>query len=210
MGMANPDAMAYALETGQPYPIRIFWGQSCNQISGHEEPAPRAYKYLKEVPFIVYADPFITPSMVAFADLILPVAMSCERDSARTWWTPLRAMKKVTQYYEAKSDEEILLWLGKRLNPELFQKWDTPENVINEFLKTGFSIMDESGKVQRASRQSSAKAIEGTIYTKCPVDHKELVERAAVCLMNGTAPMRNTRRACCAPTANRGSIRLPV
>ena len=29
-------------------------------------------------------------------------------------------MKKVTQFYEAKSDEEIAIWLGSRLNPKLF------------------------------------------------------------------------------------------
>ena len=95
MGMANPDAMAYALETGNPYPILMFWGESCNQIAGHEEPAPRAYKYMMNIPFIVYADPVLTPSCVAFADMVLPIAASIERDSIRTWWTPLRAMKKI-------------------------------------------------------------------------------------------------------------------
>ncbi|MDR3052858.1 MAG: molybdopterin-dependent oxidoreductase [Coriobacteriales bacterium] len=182
MGMANPDAMAYALETGSPYPIRIYWGQSCNAIAGHEEPAPRAYKYMRDIPFITYADPFITPSMVAFADLILPVAMSVERDSARTWWTPLRAMKKVTQFYEAKSDEEILIALGHRLNPELFESrgWNSPEDVINEFLHTGFTIKEADGKVRRATRQAAAGAVEGDIYTKCPVDFQELVEMGGI------------------------------
>ncbi len=86
VGMSNPDAMAKALETGDPYPILMFWGQSCNQIAGHEEPAPRAYKYLSKVPFIVYVNPILTPSAVAFADMVLPVSASCKRNSVRTWW----------------------------------------------------------------------------------------------------------------------------
>ncbi|MDR2109004.1 MAG: molybdopterin-dependent oxidoreductase [Coriobacteriales bacterium] len=182
MGMANPDAMAYALETGNPYPIRIYWGQSCNAFAGHEEPAPRAYKYMREIPFIAYADPFITPTMVALADLILPVAMSVERDSARTWWTPLRAMKKVTSFYEAKSDEEILLWLGHGLNPELFESrgWNTPEDIINEFLHTGFTVMEADGKIKRATRQAADESIEGSIYTDCPVTFQELVEQGGI------------------------------
>ena len=131
VGMSNCDAMASVLEagkipvTGEDYPIKMFYAQSCNAFAGHEGAAARAYKYMSKIPFIVYADPMITPTMIAIADLILPVSMSVERDSARTWWTPLRAMKKVTSYYEAKSDEEIALALGKVLNPELFVRWNT-------------------------------------------------------------------------------------
>jgi anaerobic selenocysteine-containing dehydrogenase len=151
MGMSNPDAMAKVLETSDPYPIKMFWMQSCNAISGHEEPAPRAYKYLSEIPFIVYVDPFITPSVVAFADMVLPVAMSCERDSARTWWTPLRAMKKASSFYEAKSDEEIAIWLGKRMNPKLFTRWDNAIELIDDYMLTDLAVVDEHGEVHKAS-----------------------------------------------------------
>ena len=61
--------------TGEPYPIKMLWAQSCNAFAGHEGQVPRAYKYMKEIPFIVYADPFVTPTMVAIADLVLPVSM---------------------------------------------------------------------------------------------------------------------------------------
>jgi anaerobic selenocysteine-containing dehydrogenase len=46
--------------------------------------------------------------------------MSPERNSIRTWWTPLRLQTKATQFYEAKSDEQIIVEIGKRLNPEGF------------------------------------------------------------------------------------------
>ncbi len=185
VGMSNPDAMAKTLETGEPYPIRMLWAQSSNALAGHEEPGPRAYKYLMQIPFIVYADPFITPTMVAFADLILPVAMSCERDSARTWWTPLRAMKKVSTFYEAKSDEEICLWLGKRLNPELFKRWDTPGDLINDYLLTGLAKVEADGTVRKAQFSASlddesghdTDMAAGQERTLCPVDFDGLVNK---------------------------------
>ena len=192
VGMSNCDAMASVLEAGkipvngEEYPIKMFWAQSCNALSGHEGQVPRAYKYMSKIPFIVYADPFITPTMIALADLILPVSMSVERDSARTWWTPLRAMKKVTSFYEAKSDEEIALWLGKRLNPELFERWDTAEDFINDYLLTDLAVVGPDGKVQKANFSAATDdnwghtsvSEEGgpSIVTKCPYTFDQLVE----------------------------------
>jgi anaerobic selenocysteine-containing dehydrogenase len=183
VGMSNPDAMALTLETQEPYPIKMLWAQSCNAFAGHEEPAPRAYKYMKEIPFIVYADPFITPTMVALADLVVPVSMSPERDSARTWWTPLRAMKKVTTFYEAKSDEEIALALGKILNPDLFSRWESAEDLINDYLLTDLAVVGEDGTVKKSNfsaatddkwgHDSGADKTDAT--TKCPVTFSELV-----------------------------------
>jgi hypothetical protein len=58
----------------------------------------------------------------------LPVAMGCERESLRAWFAPLRSINKITQYEECKGDEEIMLDLGKRLNPEMF-----PFENVHEF-----------------------------------------------------------------------------
>jgi anaerobic selenocysteine-containing dehydrogenase len=184
VGMSNPDAMAKTLETGEPFPIKILWAQSCNALAGHEEPAPRAYKYMKEIEFIAYADPFMTPTIVALADLVVPVAMSCERDSARTWWTPLRAMKKVSTFHEAKSDEEIALWLGKRLNPELFVRWDSAEDLINDYLLTDLAVVGEDGTVRKSNFSAATDdkwghdsgADDSTVTTKCPVTFQQLVD----------------------------------
>ncbi|MBN1537732.1 MAG: molybdopterin-dependent oxidoreductase [Anaerolineales bacterium] len=117
---ASSDVILHAIETGEPYPIKMAWIQSSNSLACPAMDAPRAYEALKKIDFIVYADPYMTPTAVAAADIVLPVAMSCERNSARSWWTPLRSMTKVTQYYEAKSDEEIIVDMGRRLNPKAF------------------------------------------------------------------------------------------
>ncbi len=63
----------------------------------------------------------MTPTAVAAADLVLPVAMSCERDSLRNWYFPLASCSKTTESYEeCKSDEEITMMVVKRLHPEAF------------------------------------------------------------------------------------------
>ena len=51
-------------------------------------------------------------------------------------------MKKVTSYYEAESDEELLLSLGKRLNPELFSHWDATEDLLNDYLMADLVVVD--------------------------------------------------------------------
>ena len=150
---ADSDSVLTAIETGEPYPIKMWWVQSSNEIACAAMDAPRLFKALRSIPFIVNSDMFITPTSVAFADIILPVAMSCERDSARTWWTPLRTMKKVTSYYEAKTDEEITLALGKRLNPEAYP-WEDAEGLINFFL-TPNSNLSQSGSQADRDRQAS-------------------------------------------------------
>ncbi|MDR3052370.1 MAG: molybdopterin-dependent oxidoreductase [Coriobacteriales bacterium] len=115
---ADTDAILSAIETGEPYPIKMFWIQSSNALACPGMDAPRVYAALNSVDFVVVADPFMTPTAVAVADIVLPVAMSCERNSVRTWWTPVRSMVKVTSYYEAHSDEQIVMDVGKRLCPE--------------------------------------------------------------------------------------------
>ena len=130
---AASDSVLYAIETETPYPIKMWWIESSNEIACAAMDSPRLFEALRKIPFIVNADPFLTPTSVAFADILLPVSMSAERDSARTWWTPLRTMTKVVSYYEAKTDEEITLEVGKRLNPEAYP-WNDVEEFINWFM----------------------------------------------------------------------------
>ena len=80
----------------------------------------------------------------------------------RVWWTPLRAMKSVSEWYEAKSDEELVVALGLKLNPELFEKrWPTLEALLQDYLDTGFNIYDpETGKSYKSAGRSKAGMIE--------------------------------------------------
>jgi len=130
---ASSDAILRAMETGKPYPIKMIWLQSSNTLACPAMDAPRVYEAMKKVEFIVNADPFLTPTSVALADIILPVAMGPERNSKRSWWTPLRAINKACSYYEAKTDEEIAVEFARRLNPEI--KMETDIDFLNWYFK---------------------------------------------------------------------------
>ena len=127
-GQSAWDRGLETLETGEPFQFKMgFFGQTNTFVCSAAE-SQRVLDALNNIEFIIVADPYLTPTAVALADYVLPTAMSCERDSFREWWAPLRAIKKVTSYYEAKSDDEILLELGKRTRPDVFNQWaDTRE-----------------------------------------------------------------------------------
>ncbi len=130
---AASDALLRAMEVGEPYPIKLLWIQTSNAIANPGMDAVRVYEAMRKVPFVVNADPFLTPISVACADLLLPVAMSPERNSCRTWWTPLRSITKACSFHEAKTDEEIMLEMGRRLNPE-YWPWKDDVAMMDWYL----------------------------------------------------------------------------
>ncbi len=127
------DAILRAIETSKPYPIKMLWMQSTNPIANMGAEAPRIYDAIRSLDFNVVVDLFMTPTAVACADLVLPCATSSERNSIRTWYIPMRPLSKVAQYEECKSDEQIILELGKRLNPKAWP-WDTDVEMLDRFL----------------------------------------------------------------------------
>ena len=151
---AHGDSILRAIESGKPYPVRMLWLQTTNPIANMASEAPRVYDALQKVDFNVVVDLFMTPTAVACADIVLPAGMSLERDSFRQWFTPLRAISKVMQYHEAKSDEQIVLDLGKRLHPEAFpwetvQDWLTWKFGCDKEKYEGKMIVEWSGKQYR-------------------------------------------------------------
>lgn len=124
---AHSDSVLRAIETGAPYEFKMLWIQSSNPIANMASEAPRIYDAMKSIDFNVVVDLYMTPTAVAFADVVLPCAMSSERWSQRNWWWPTQSISKVAQYEESKSDEQIILELGKRLKPENFPWADDKE-----------------------------------------------------------------------------------
>ena len=176
---ASCDALIQLLETDEPYGFKLLWCQSGNPLSCSAMDAPRMYAAMNRIPYIIYIDPFMTPTATALADLFMPVSMSAERDSARAWWTPIRTMRKVASYYEAKSDEEIIVEMGRRLDPEHFP-WKTDVELINAFLSpgTGFTqfatqglenkhdLVDESDKFEWYGDLRGLQEHKGYAYDK--------------------------------------------
>ena len=130
----SPDWMLRTIETEDPYPIRMMYMAGTNPITNMGADAPRVYRALQKIPFIVVADMWMTPTILGCADLVLPVAMSCERSFIRGWWTPLIAAKQIVEHEGARSDERICIELLQRLNPEYFGEMDE-EGLLDWLLK---------------------------------------------------------------------------
>ncbi len=144
----HPDILAETMSTGEPYPIKMAWLQATNPIACIAADPKKAYTAMRKMDFVVVVDMFMTPSAMACADLVLPVASALERDSIRVeqlfgaWWGPIRAINKIVQVGECKSDEEIVLELGRRLNPQSFP-WESVEKMLDWLLRdSGMTFKD--------------------------------------------------------------------
>lgn len=82
-------------------------------------------------------DLFMTPTAMACADVVLPAATYPEKDGLRLGDGLQRGevINKVTTVGEAKSDAEINLMIGKRLNPEAWP-WDNIEDMLSYMIES--------------------------------------------------------------------------
>lgn len=126
-GHAIPEAILDAAETGKPYPVKMLFMCSTTAFTNMAGQARRVYDVYKEMDHVVVCDLFMTPTAMAIGDLFIPMAMGCERNGVRGWYTPLRSIVKVTQTGDAIGDEQMMLELGKKMNPDLFYWDDVPE-----------------------------------------------------------------------------------
>lgn len=134
-GWAQPDLAVTQMMTGEPYPIKACWIQTSNVLGGQAADAKLHYEALKKMDFVAVADLFHNPTTMAVADIILPVASMAEKESFRSWWSPLQVIVPAVQVGECRSDWEINLELAKRFNPELKKRYRTVKDLINERLK---------------------------------------------------------------------------
>lgn len=142
---ASTEILVQALETGDPYPIKMIYCSSSNTFANMGAEAKRVYEAMLKAEFIVVSDLWLTPTAVGTADVFLPVAMSSERKGVRGWWAPIRAISKVSDGGNTKSDEEIALDIGKRLNPEAFP-WDNLEDMWDHIMNNLQSANFEDGE----------------------------------------------------------------
>ena len=119
-GHAIPEAILDAAETGVPYPVKMLFMCSTTAFTNMAGQARRVYDVYKDMDHVVVCDLFMTPTAMAIGDLFIPMAMGCERNGVRGWYTPLRSIVKVTQTGDAVGDEQMMLELGKKMNPDLF------------------------------------------------------------------------------------------
>lgn len=137
---SSPDILSDTMINDEPYPMKMAWIQTTNPIANMGMDPLKLHRGFRRLDFVVVVDLFMTPTAMACADIVLPATSALERDSIRTenfgkaWWGPIRAINKVVQVGEARSDEQILLELGKRLNPKAFP-WNTVEEMLDSMLE---------------------------------------------------------------------------
>ena len=131
--LSSPDTVLEQIFTGKPYPIKGAWIQTNNALAGMAAEPQKWHEALKKLEFVVVVDLFMTPTAVACADIVLPAATFLEKDSVRSWWTPLEAIKKVITVGECKGDPEINIELAKRFKPDF--PWKNVEEYLDDALK---------------------------------------------------------------------------
>lgn len=138
MLMAHADRTLDALETGEPYPIHLAWIGSTNLLTATCSAQPkRWYNALKKLDFVFATDCWMTPSIMACADVVLPVATFAEHDSCVSTHyggSPnyIGAQNKVVDVGETKGDFHNWRDLGMILNPNA---WEPYEKSTIEFIE---------------------------------------------------------------------------
>ena len=191
--VAQTDELLKTMLNDKPYKMRGIWLQTNNAIACMGADPKMVLEALLRLEFNVVVDLFMTPTAMACADVVLPAATYPEKDGLRMGDGLQRGevINKVCQIGEAKSDAEINLMLGKRLNPEAWP-WDNIEDMLSSMIaSTGMTFPElrdqaplylpfeykryETGKL-RADGQPGFNTATGrielwsTFYNQCGLD----------------------------------------
>ena len=153
---AHADLMLKALETEEPYPIKmgLFAGNNLIACTSAE---PRRWHdaMIKSLEFNIGFDVWMTPSVQATCDLMLPLTTVAERDGiVFTHYSSLPVTygvmtPAIARVGETKSDMELGWELGHRLQPDFWNEEFTDfTNFIEKFrLQGNISLEDAREKV---------------------------------------------------------------
>lgn len=136
--LASTKDVLEAIETGEPYPLRAAWFMQTNILACTSAEPERVLKAYQKLDFCVANELFMTPTVMALCDVVLPAQTFPERDGivAGCGIQRAEAINKCCQVGECKSDPEIILEIGKRLNPDAFP-WDTVDEMFGGYMHEG-------------------------------------------------------------------------
>lgn len=137
----HPDYTLDVLETEQPYPIKFAYMFGHNPLACMVEQPKRWFEALRKIDFIAIADQFMTPSIIALADIVLPASTYLEHEgfvanNNSSQPGQLGSITKVIENVgETKSDLEITIELHNRIYPDSKKpEWANPEAYISNEL----------------------------------------------------------------------------
>lgn len=142
MGMPASDAILEGMERNDPYSIKCLWFLATNVLANEGAEPERILKVAQDVSeFNVVTDLWMTPTAYACADLFLPVTCFAERIGI-TGHQPYRLgsiNKAVEPAGEARSDQSILIEVGKRFCGEDVVPFKSEEEFYDFMLQLGGS-----------------------------------------------------------------------
>ena len=95
----HPDVWVKEMSTA-PYPSKGAWIQGTNTFTGSFGDPKKVYDIFKRLDFVVVLDLFINPTISAFADIVLPIAMFPERNGIKSMgWDRLQSLNKAVQEF---------------------------------------------------------------------------------------------------------------
>ena len=148
MVQCQADSMIDQLVTGRPFKIRAAWIQSTNPLACcAQDPEPRVEKGLRNCEFVVGVDCFMTPTLMANCDVVLPLCFYPEREGLRSVWYYIQNTNKACEPMgESKDDFQINWELGRRWNKDLWPG-ETLEEYFSYLIKEAGITYDKSRKL---------------------------------------------------------------
>ncbi|MGI6220542.1 MAG: molybdopterin-containing oxidoreductase family protein [Coriobacteriales bacterium] len=148
MATTQPDATLDTLETGEPYELHMAWFNSSNFLTPTCSAQPkRWHDGLVKLDFVVVQDLTMTPTAMACGDVFLPVSTWAEHDGIcithygrnTVFMGP---MNKALEVGECKSDIEVCIAIGNRLNPEWWPWTDARSFFDDQLAELGMTFQD--------------------------------------------------------------------
>ena len=148
MVQCQADSMIDQLVTGRPFKIRAAWIQSTNPLACcAQDPEPRVERGLRNCEFVVGVDCFMTPTLMANCDVVLPLCFYPEREGLRSVWYYIQNTNKACEPMgESKDDFQINWELGRRWNKDLWPG-ETLEEYFSYLIKEAGITYDKSRKL---------------------------------------------------------------
>lgn len=153
-----------------PYKLRMCWMIGTNPLACMADQPQRWYKAMLPLDFIVANEIFMTPTVMGLCDLVLPLSTFAEHDGLVTPHFGrnqhfIGAMNKAIEPEDTKSDLEILIDMGKRMRPELWESMGSPEEFFSAKLKEvyGWDYDELRGEVCRQHEYEYRKYEKGLL-----------------------------------------------
>lgn len=155
----SPDVFIEQLESDVPYPIRGVFMQGSNFLTCMAQDPIRWNKAMQKVDCFVAVDLFMTPTIQALADVVLPATTYAERDAFRAMSYNISTLNSaINCYADTRTDLRIDMELGKRLAPHAWE-FDTETDVLND-------VMSPSGMTYQDVRDNKGWAYPPFEYKK--------------------------------------------